>query len=195
MGFDRRPGRKDLHVEATRTPATQRRAGCKRALAAVALAAVPAIAGCEATVGAETSQEYTPGQGVWANTDGLQLRGIVAVAARDGSATLVGTIFNRGRAGDALVGVAFPQGRSSLGAGSVRLPAGGIRVLGVGTSQGKATRTSLSGASLKPGFVVPMTFDFQRAGSITLDVLVVRNEGPFATVPVPSSRPAKPAAP
>jgi hypothetical protein len=166
-----------------------------RALAIVVVAALAALTGCEATIGAETSQDYTPGQGVWANTDGLQLRGIVAVAAREGSATLVGTIFNRGRATDALVGVAFPRGRSALGAGSVRLPAGTARVLGVDTSQGKAARATLSGASLRPGFVVPMTFDFQRAGSVSLDVLVVRNEGPFATVPVPRSGPVKPAAP
>jgi hypothetical protein len=159
------------------------------------MSALPALAGCEATIGAETSQEYTPGQGVWANTDNLQLRGIVAVAPRAGAATLVGTIFNQGSAGDTLENVAFPQGRSTLGSGSVALPAGRVRVLGVDTSQGKAAPTTLDGASIKPGFVVPMTFDFRRAGSVTLDVLVVRNTGPFATVPVPRSKPAKPAAP
>ncbi len=165
-------------------------------LAAVALGALvlPAVTGCEAGIQAETQEPYTPGQGVWGDTGSLELRGVVAVAPREGAATLVGTIFNQGDADDRLVNVTFRGGQTTLGSPRVSLPAGGVRVLGVDTSQGKATSASLEGASLKPGLVVPLTFAFERAGSVTLDVLVVEHEGPFATVPAPEASPSEPAA-
>lgn len=160
-------------------------------LAAVAIGAVlTAVTGCEAGIQAETQEPYTPGQGVWGDTGDLELRGVVAVAPRPGRATLVGTIFNQGDTADQLVDVRFRDGRSTLGTDPVALPAGGARVLGVDTSQGKATSASLEGAALRPGLVVPITFAFERAGSVTLDVLVVKHEGPFATVPAPEASPA-----
>jgi hypothetical protein len=157
-------------------------------LAAVAIGAVlTAVTGCEAGIQAETQEPYTPGSGVWGDTGSLELRGVVAVAPRPGSATLVGTIFNQGEADDQLVEVRFRGGKSTLGADPVTLPAGGVRVLGVDTSQGKATSAALQGAPVRPGLVVPITFAFERAGSVTLDVLVVKKQGPFATVPVPKA--------
>jgi hypothetical protein len=148
---------------------------------------LPVLAGCEASIKAETQEPYTPGQGVHADTDGLRLRGVVAVSATSGSATLVSTILNDGAANDALETVRFRGGRAVLGRSPLSLPAGRIRVLGVDTSQGRATSASLSGPTLRAGDVVPLTFEFRRAGAVTLNVLVVSREGPFATVPTPSA--------
>lgn len=150
--------------------------------AGLAAIALPVLAGC----GSSTSQmPYTPSDGVWNNHDNLQLRNVVAVAPREGEATLVGTIFNNGSGADALTGVRVPGGRAKLGSGTVPLPAGGTAVLGVNTSQGPAVPTTLSGAALRPGLVVPVTFRFQRAGTVRLDVLVVARRGIWATVPPP----------
>ncbi len=157
----------------------------KALVAGLVAIALPALSACEASIHAQTQEPYTPGQGVWADTDGLRLRGVVAVAPEAGEATLVGTIFNDGARADRLTRVAFRTGRANLGGRPVRLQAGGARVLGVDTTFGKATPVALQGSALKPGLVVPMTFEFERAGSVTMDVLVVTNEGPFATVPPP----------
>ncbi|MEQ4206199.1 hypothetical protein ABN028_24840 [Actinopolymorpha sp. B17G11] len=171
------------------------RPGLGRSLAAAGLIAVIlpalALAGCEASIGAETQDPYTPGQGVHADTDELRLRGVVAVSAVDGSATLVGTILNQSSVDDALETVRFRGGRTTLGRSPLPLRGRGIRVLGVDTSQGKATPATLSGRAVRAGVVVPLTFDFRRAGTVTLNVLVVSREGPFATVPAPS-KPATP---
>ena len=147
--------------------------------------ALPVLSACEASIKAETQEPYTPGQGVWADTDDLKLRGVVAVAPTDGEATLVATILNEGTAGDTLTRVRFPGGRATLGRTPVSLPPGSARVLGVDTSLGRATPVALEGTSLRPGLAVPMTFEFQRAGTVTLNVLVTPAEGPFATVPAP----------
>lgn len=173
-----------------------RRPGLGRAVAAglIGLIAVilSALAGCEANINAETQEPYTPGQGVHADTDGLRLRGVVAVSAVNGSATLVGSIFNNSSVGDALETVRLRGGRVLLGRSPLPLPAGGVRVLGVDTSQGKATPVALTGRRVRAGQVVPLRFDFRRAGAVTLNVLVVRREGPFATVPAPATTAAGP---
>ncbi|GAA2755911.1 hypothetical protein [Actinopolymorpha rutila] len=155
--------------------------GLAAGLVAVSL---PLLAGC----GSSASQTpYTPADGVWTNHDGLELRNIVAVAPREGEATLVGTIFNVGAGADTLTGVQLPGGRGKVGSGTVPLPASGTAVLGVDTSLGAAVPTALTGAGLKPGLVVPVTFRFQRAGTVRLDVLVVPRKGIWATVPPPGS--------
>ncbi|MET9020730.1 hypothetical protein ABZV93_12155 [Actinopolymorpha sp. NPDC004070] len=165
-----------------------------RGLAAGLVAiALPVLAGC----GSDASQTpYTPADGVWTNHDALQLRNVVAVAPREGEATLVGVIFNTGSRADALTGVRVTGGRGMVGSGTLPLPAGGTRVLGVDTILGAAVPTALTGAGLKPGLVVPVTFEFRRAGSVRLDILVVPRKGFWATVPPPGGptpkRTAKP---
>ncbi|HEY8455075.1 MAG TPA: hypothetical protein VIL34_05745 [Actinopolymorphaceae bacterium] len=143
------------------------------------------LAGCEATIRSESQVPYTPGQGVWADVDGLRVRGVVAVAPSNGSATLVGTILNEGRQGDALVAIRLPDGRAELGRSPLSIPPGRARVLGVDTSLGRATPATLRGPGIRLGEVVPVTFVFDRAGRVSLDVLVVAREGPFATVGPP----------
>jgi hypothetical protein len=124
---------------------------------------------------------------VWADSDHLQLRSVVAVAPENGTATLVGTILNQGRTADALVDVSIPNGGSTFSPSPLPLPADGVRVLGVDTSLGRATMVALEGRRLRPGLVVPVTFEFRRAGTVTLDVLVVPDTGPYATVPAPTA--------
>ncbi|MFD2078698.1 hypothetical protein SAMN05421678_113188 [Actinopolymorpha cephalotaxi] len=154
-----------------------------RGLAAGLVAiALPVLAGCGSTA---TQTPYTPSDGVWTNHDNLQLRNVVAVAPREGAATLVGTIFNTGSGADVLTGVRVSGGQAKVGSGTVPLPAGGAAVLGDTTSQGAAVPTTLTGAGVKPGLVIPVTFKFQRAGTVRLDVLVVPRKGIWATVPPP----------
>ncbi|WP_020578979.1 hypothetical protein [Actinopolymorpha alba] len=160
----------------------------KRGLVAGLVAiSLPALAACAASYGAETQQPYTPSDGVWANSDGLELRNILAVSPKDGSATLIGTILNGGSRDDRLVNVTFRGGRAAFGTSPITLPAREPRVLGVDSSLGRAVPVALEGSPLKSGLVVPLTFEFERAGSVTLDVLVVPDQGPYATVPAPGA--------
>ncbi|SDR76787.1 hypothetical protein [Actinopolymorpha singaporensis] len=157
--------------------------GLAAGLVAVTL---PVLAGCSSS---GTQVAYTPSDGVWTNHGNLRLRNVVAVAPREGEATLVGTIFNNGSGADALTGVRVPGGQAKVGSGTVPLPARGVAVLGDTTSLGTAVPTTLTGAGLKPGLAVPVTFRFQRAGTVRLDILVVPRRGIWATVPPPGGGP------
>lgn len=164
------------------------------ALGLVAVA-LPALTSCVGSFEAQLDEPYTPGNAVSADTDDLRVRGVVAVAPDDGAATLVGTILNEGDTDDALVAIRIPGGQARIGTGGaprsapVPLPAGGIAVLGADSYQGEATPVAIQSRSVRPGYTVPVTFDFERAGSVQLNVLVVPRRGAFATVPPPAGRP------
>jgi hypothetical protein len=160
------------------------------ALGLVAVA-LPALTSCAASIEAQLQEPYTPGNAVWADTDNLRVRGVVAVAPTDGAATLVGTILNEGDVDDALVAIRVPGGQARIGTGTaprsapVRLPAGGTAVLGADSALGEATPVAIESRSVRLGSTIPVVFDFERAGSVQLDVLVVPRRGEYATVPPP----------
>jgi hypothetical protein len=163
------------------------------ALGLVAVA-LPALTSCAGSFEAQLQEPYTPGNAVWADTDDLRVRGVVAVASTDGAATLVATILNEGDADDALVAIRVPGGRARIGAGTVPrstvpLPAGGVAVLGADTTLGEATPVAIESRSVRLGSTVPVVFDFERAGSVRLNVLVVPRRGEYATVPPPTGMP------
>jgi hypothetical protein len=159
-------------------------------VAGLVVVALPVLSGCVAVSGSQTQEPYTPSDGVWANSNGLQLRNVIAVAPRDGEATLVGTILNNGGSADSLVSVRVNGARTRLGSAPLELPAGQTKQLGVDTGLGRAVPASLEGSSLKSGSTIPMTFEFERAGDVRLDVLVVPQSGYYATVPAPSDAPS-----
>jgi hypothetical protein len=157
----------------------------RRLVAVLAVVLLPSVTACAATFGAETQLPYTPGEGTWANVDGLKLRNMVAVAPEEGQATLVGTIVNDGETDDRLVAIQVANGQATLPTSRVPVRAGEVSVLGVDTSQGTAARIGLEGEDLVPGGVVDLTFEFEDAPSVELGVQVVAAEGAYATVPPP----------
>lgn len=147
---------------------------------------VPALAGCTASYGAQTSEPYVPGMGESADTGSsgeLQLRNILAVTEEDGRATLVGTVVNDGPA-DVLSGVNLADGSADLSPSNPSL-APGITQLGWGEDEEAVVTAVLDGPGIEAGYTVPITLRFGTAAPVTIDAQVVRNTGAFAEVPIP----------
>lgn len=133
--------------------------------------------------------EETAGAGQSTRSGDLLLRNVVAVSAVDGLGTLLMTIVNEGPE-DALVAVQLEGGRATVSPQPSTIPAGGITVYGVDTSQTlDPHRIVLRGEPVDAGYVVQVVFVFRRAAPLELGVLVVPHEGPYRNVPVPTAQP------
>ena len=107
------------------------------------------------------------------------------VSGTDGSGTLVASLVDNDQVNDdALKGVAGAGRDSSLTAkiaGDTTIPAGGLLNLATQSNVG------VTGQRVVPGNFVTITFSFDRAGAVTLDVPVESSDNPdYAKVPLPS---------
>ncbi len=160
----------------------------RRGLAfALAAAMLPVLSACAASFGAATQDPYAPADGVFADTGPLKLRNLVLVVTGAGQATLVGTIFNEGAEPDAVVAVSSGSAAGKLTPSAIPVPANGVAVLGQETSLGKPSTVEVTGKNLGPGLVTRVTLDFQRAASVSVDVLIEPRTGSYTGVPVPPS--------
>jgi hypothetical protein len=129
-----------------------------------------------------TDQVYNPAVGVNDQDSDVDVLNAVIVSGSDGSGTLVATLVNNDQENDdTLTGISAggddqadvtPPSETSIDAGSLLSLAdeGGAKV---------------EGESVKAGSFVTLTFSFERAESVTLDVPVVEHgEGAYADVPV-----------
>lgn len=160
----------------------------RRGLAfALAAAMLPVLSACAASFGAATQDPYAPADGVQANSGPLQLRNLVLVVTATDQATLVGTVFNKGSEPDAIVSVSSGSQPGTLTPAAIPVPANGVAVLGQETSLGSPSTVEVTGTNLGPGLVARLTIDFQRAASVSVDVLIEPRVGTYADVPVPPS--------
>jgi copper(I)-binding protein len=155
--------------------------------AALAAAGVLALAGCDAGNDAETLQETPDVAGVDGTVGQVSLDDVFLDAedtvAAGASVPLRGVLTNDAQAADRLVGVATPAAQSvqlldESGQGSsagIELPAGG-QVEAVTD----AVRMQLEGVteSIAPTDTVRITFTFETAGEVALDVPVAPGPGP-----------------
>lgn len=165
----------------------------RQVIAATVALLVPALAGCTASYGAQTSEPYLPALGESAETGSdseLKLRNVLAVAEENGRATLVGTIVNRGSA-DVLSGVDVANGSAEVTSGGSSVPPG-VTQIGWGEEEADVITVVLDGPDIEPGHTVPVTIRFGTAAPVSLRAQVVRNTDAFADVPIPepSSAPA-----
>ncbi|HET6653698.1 MAG TPA: hypothetical protein VFH10_13725 [Nocardioides sp.] len=149
------------------------------AAAAVALG-LPALSlglsGCG--FDAPTDQAYNPAAGVNVQEGEVDVLNAIIVSGEDGTGTVVVTLANNNQdADDALAGVTGEGVQAEVGGDTV-IPAHGILVIDDGL-------LSVTGESVVPGAFVPLTFEFDRARSLSLDVPVVASdEPPYDEVPV-----------
>lgn len=151
-------------------------------LAALALAALTSA--CTASYGAESQVPYTPDQGVWVDSGRLELRNLLIVSDREGSGTLIGTVFNQGNASDELVAVTVEGDDAEIEL-PLPLPTDRPTVLGADTGLGEAVPATVESERIRAGDVVRVRFEFRRTADVATDVLVVPHEGPYEEVPVP----------
>lgn len=166
--------------------------------AAAALAAV--LAGCEAGNGAQTSRPYDPTDGASTVLHDIAIRNVFVLGPPPGgtlpagrSASMFLGLVNSG-APDKLLDIAAPGAVTSvkLPHGAVALPMNQPVLL-----TGPAPQVTLQRVTrpLAPGQFIPMTFYFQNAGTITLNVPVLTRSGYYTTYsPPPSPAPTLPRA-
>jgi hypothetical protein len=127
---------------------------------------------------APTDQAYNPAAGVNVQEGEVDALNTIIVSGEDGTGTVVVTLANNNQeADDALAGVTGEGVQAEVGGDTV-IPAAGLLVLDDGS-------LSVSGESVTPGSFVPLTFEFDRAQSLSFDVPVVASdEPPYDEVPV-----------
>lgn len=132
------------------------------------------LSGCGTGFDAQTNQAYQPGDGSIERTADVDLLGVVAVDNADDTATISASIMNKSDADDRLVGVTG-AGRSGDAidvevADPVDLPPGDL------VSLGEEPEVVLSSDELAPGYFTDLTFEFENAGPVDIDVPVVSRE-------------------
>jgi len=150
----------------------------RRLLISAAAMLVPALAGCEAGLNAPTLQYHQAGPGGYGSagpvniSNAFVLDGPVGSAVpAGGSAGLFVALYNGGAQNDRLLGVAAPgwAGSVRVTGGTVSLPANTSVLL-----TGPQPELVLSGLTrpVRGGQAIPVIFDFQHAGAVTLMVPV-----------------------
>lgn len=167
---------------------------------AAAISVIPAVAGCEAGANAPTQEWHQPTSGASAVFHQIAINNVFVLGAVPASSLLRGqsaglflALANSGSP-DRLIGISAPGTATA-----VQLPAGGIRV-GSNQSvllQGPEPRLILHQLTrpLRGGQDIPVTLNFQNAGSKTLRVPVMPRAQFYATLsPVPVTPTASPSA-
>jgi len=161
---------------------------------------IPAAAGCQAGLDAPTLEFHPASAGAHAEVNGISITNVFVLGAPGGhpvptgqSASLFLALYNNGTGHDTLVGVSAPAASSvQVTGGTVSLPASSLVNL-----MGPQPSVVLSGLTkpLASGSAIPVTLDFQHAGSVTLDVPVQPQEYYYSTFSPPPAAPAVTATP
>lgn len=158
-----------------------------RRVAAIAAAAVliPSLSGCFSGFSAQTSEQANQPVGNGANlgTGDVQVRG--ATWVRDvnnpAEATLVATFINNGAEPDKLTKVEVqPTSPMGITAGAMEIPSGES----VRSGFWSTSFINAFGVQAFPSTFIPTTFTFERAGTVTGDVMAVPNTGQYSAVVV-----------
>ncbi len=156
-------------------------------LVAMALASALALSGCGIGFNAGTSQQKASGNGLVANVDALQIRGmtIVADTKNPTSGVIIGTIINTADTDNALVGVAAARTVVAVGTINVALPAKSSTQLNTAAE----TTVALNG-QLTPGTYQNVQLMFADGKSIPASLMVVPNDGNYAETVFPAPAPS-----
>lgn len=153
--------------------------------AATVLLAVPALSACGVSFGAQTDQVYNPSVGVDDQSGEVDVLNALIVSGSNGSGTVVATLVNNDQQNDdtlkGVAGAGRDAGMTVKVGGDTKIPAGGLLNL--------ATQSNITAGHKRivPGYYVEITFSFDRAKAITLEVPVVPHSDPaYAGVKVPS---------
>jgi copper(I)-binding protein len=162
---------------------------------------IPAIAGCEAGSDAPTLEFHSASSGAQTVFNGIKITNAFVLAGKAGvtlpsgsSASLFVSLYNGGDNSDTLLSAKATGSAASisLSDGAVPLPANSAPVNLTGP-QPMVVLENLS-KPLTGGTSIPVTFDFQHAGTVTLQVPVEAQSFQWATFSAPSSAPTGAAA-
>jgi hypothetical protein len=157
----------------------------RRSVAAAAVAlTVPLLSSCGANFNAPTDQVYTPGVGTNDRSGNVDVLNAMIVSGEDGSGTVIaGLVNNVSDTPDELTGVAGAGDDAPIGVDSgdqIEIPADGfVQLADTGS-------ISATGTQIQPGHFIELTFSFEHAESVNIEVPVVANTEEFSDVPVPA---------
>jgi copper(I)-binding protein len=158
---------------------------------------IPAIAGCEAGADAPTLEFHAAAFGAQKVFNGIKITNAFVLGAPNGStvpsgssASLFVSLYNSGTSSDTLLSATAPGSAASvsLSGGNVPLPPNSAPVNLTGPEP-QVVLESLT-RPLTGGSSIPVTFDFEHAGKVTLQVPVEAQSFQWATFSPPASVPA-----
>jgi copper(I)-binding protein len=158
---------------------------------------IPAIAGCQAGEDAPTLEFHSASSGAHTVFNGIQITNAFVLGAPSGatvpsgsSASLFVSLYNRNGSSDTLLRATAPGSAASitLSGGTVPLPANSSPV----NLTGPEPQVVLENLTqpLSGGNAIPVTFDFEHAGTVTLQVPVEPQSYQWSTYSAPTSAPA-----
>jgi copper(I)-binding protein len=156
---------------------------------------MPAIAGCEAGNNAPTLEYHPASAGSQTVFNGIKITNAFVLGGPSGasvpageSASLFVSLYNDGSSSDTLVSASTPSSTGvTLDGGKVALPA--YTAVDLTGPTPSVVLKSLS-KPLTAGGYIPVTLDFQHAGSVTLQVPVEPRSYYWATYSPPASQSA-----
>lgn len=165
----------------------------RRALAAVAVAALVPMTGCAAGIQAETSRERPTVDGIGSAIGTLSIRNayVGGPVENGGSAPVLLSVFNNGVDPDRLVGISSPEAGSGTLPPDLTLPSGGQQLLYTPDRVGRLEGVTVP---MHPGEIVPVVLTFERAGQLRMS-LPVSSVGPELLSAGSSASPAPSASP
>jgi hypothetical protein len=167
------------------------RTAWRRSAAALALALVPVLSACSIGVNAGTTTQGPSGNGANKNSSSgdIALRGITLVTGLGASskATMIGTVVNQSLTEpDVLTAVAIttPAGATTTITGpasvsSIPLPAG-RPTSSVRIGYNAEYKVDVTGLKIDPSAFATVTFTFQKAGDVAVQVMAVPPVGIYA---------------
>jgi len=160
---------------------------------------IPAVAGCEAGEDAPTLQYHPAASGAQAVFNGIKITNAFVLGAPTGSqvpagssASLFVSLYNSGHGSDTLQSISAPGWAGSISlsggavsGGTVPLPANSAPV----NLTGPEPEVVLEGLTkpLRGGSTLPVEFNFQHAGSVTLQVPIEAQDFQWSTFSPPAS--------
>lgn len=156
----------------------------RRSIAVAALALTPVLASCG--FDQPTDRVYTPGVGVNDRDGEVDVLNALIVSGAPGSGSVVATLSNNNvdeadRLTD-ISGAGENSAQISLDS-PIEVPRGGT------VSVSDEAEVSVEGERINSGAFVEITFTFENAEPVTVEVPVVARRGPYADIPVPSVAP------
>lgn len=177
-------------------PSSGKSAAGRLLLGASVLAVLaPAIAGCEAGNDAPTLEFHSASSGAHTVFNGIQITNAFVLGAPSGaqvpsgsSASLFVSLYNRNANPDTLLGATAPGTATSVtvSGGTVQIPATAPANL---TGPKPEVVLEHLKTPLRGGSFIPVTFDFQHAGTVTLQVPVEPRSFYWATYSPPPAAP------
>ena len=168
----------------------------RRTLIGALVLLLPAIAGCEAGTDAPTLEFHPANAGANTVFNGIRISDAFVLGAPAGSlpsgssASMFLSLFNTGSGDDQLTGASAPGWATSvqLSGGTVSVPVN--TDVDLSGPQPSVVLSNLT-KPVEGGAAIPVTLDFQHAGSVTLEVPVQPQADYFSTYsPPPSPAPS-----